>query len=42
MHINVLSQKLENWSSVAGEIKGHSFMASAGKEKGVTGFSEIL
>ena len=29
--LNILSQKLENWSSIAGEIWGHSFMTSTGK-----------
>ena len=31
--LNILSQKLENWSSIAGEIWGHSFMTSTGKGK---------
>ena len=31
--LNILSQKLENSSSVAGEIRGHSFMTSTGKGK---------
>ena len=30
---NILSQKLENWSSIAGEIRGHPFMTSTGKGK---------
>ena len=34
VNLNILSKNWENWSSVAGEIRGHSFMTSTGKGKG--------